>query len=314
MLFDVSNASDQALEAYEKGLGLREALWRADPDNRRYRTDLARSYGFLGDVQLNLGRLAQADLSYWESHHLREKLAADHDPEAEFQLARSWSNFASYQIRVRALATAVFFYDKARELQEGLVKAYPAVTDYQTDLGNCYVHLADLKWMQSGEAAAEPARQGLVAEAAAQVEKARGLFQGLLKSDPAGVSGRAGMAECHLLLAKLNVTANPNDTATHLNQARALLEKLRQQRITALEQVSYAQVLAMQLELAPAPPAAGDPRRQEVLQLLKEAIAKGYRNKHPRDLERDRAFQVLRADDDFKQCLRQYLASYFPAN
>ena len=47
--------TDQALQFYQKGLELSEALAKADPNDAQARRDLSVSYNRLGDVHLQLG-------------------------------------------------------------------------------------------------------------------------------------------------------------------------------------------------------------------------------------------------------------------
>ena len=95
----------EALGHYREALQIRRALVARREATELDRRDLARSLGYVGDLYLEMGDLQQADVAYWESHRIREKLAEANPREYErkFQLARSWDNFGGYQTRRRAL-------------------------------------------------------------------------------------------------------------------------------------------------------------------------------------------------------------------
>src|SRR5262249_44404557 len=83
-----------ALEAYGEGLEIRQELVKLDPTNRAYRSDLARSYGYIGDSQRESGRPDEAKVSYDLALKIRKALV-DADPSdlaTTFQLARSYNN------------------------------------------------------------------------------------------------------------------------------------------------------------------------------------------------------------------------------
>lgn len=129
--------SPTAQDYYEKGLQVRESLCepcgrhqgRRDgcDGNVEVRTELARSYGYLGDIHRGAGRLRDAESSYTRSHEIREKLVDDvkgrgRDPggrldvsrlELTVQLARSFGNLAWLSRHKGDLDRAIDYQERA---------------------------------------------------------------------------------------------------------------------------------------------------------------------------------------------------------
>ncbi|MFN9912222.1 MAG: hypothetical protein ACK53L_06540, partial [Pirellulaceae bacterium] len=104
--------------------------------SRSLRRDLARSHGYIGDVQLDLGMPEQSLASYRQAEAIRRQLA-DEDPrdtEARFQLARSFRNTGYFYDREGQLDQAIQEYAQARRYSEELVRERTAVTEYKSDL------------------------------------------------------------------------------------------------------------------------------------------------------------------------------------
>src|SRR5262249_2520153 len=91
-VYSQCNEWQKSLGSYHKGLEIRIQLVKKDETNRTYWTDLARSHGYLGDVQLVLGMLKDAEDSYSRAENVRKQLVEDKgtDLPARFQLARSY--------------------------------------------------------------------------------------------------------------------------------------------------------------------------------------------------------------------------------
>ncbi|MFO0811225.1 MAG: protein kinase [Gemmataceae bacterium] len=299
LLGDDAATKTEALDAYAKGRELRKALCDEFPTADEYRRDLARSHGYIGDVELDLGQLAAADASYWESHRLREQLAKQ--PEDRMQLGRSWGNFGNYQARVRAYSTALDFLEKSRHVQQDLVKEAPSFTEYQSDLAGTLCRIAELKLLQQ-----KPA------DAAGPLQEAFNRYATLQAIDPKNAGVRLGLVECHVLRALAALATNRAAAGPELDAARPLVEELCKQRGTAVDFYYRAALAALDAER---PALAAKERRElhdRANDALKQAIQKGYRRKHPDDLRRDRAFQSLRDTEGFAEVLRAYDATTRP--
>ncbi len=304
---------DQALVEFNKALKIRQALSKDEPKNLDYQRDLARSHGYLGDLQLDLGLLSKADASYAASHKIRLRLAGkDEDeeagarppakeekpsPESLFQLARSYNNFGNYHTRGRAHHAAYGWRLAALRLQKALVAEHPAVTEYLDDLAQNYVRLADLLLLQSAEAEAAD-RGALKKDALGMLDKARETFKALDKRSGRQIlTVRRGQAEVHLLRAQLLADDEDRGEATAaLNAALALLKEL-QPLGSANDLYALAAAQALRGELIEDKgQSAGEAVKQ-----LGQALAAGYRRKHLDDVWQERAFSKLQNNPDFRR-------------
>jgi serine/threonine-protein kinase len=304
ILYNDRGAQIKSLEAYRTALALRQKLFDGDRSNVDYMRDVARSHGYIGDVELDLGDYARADASYWESHKLREKLVQlnqkmtqANDREARFQLGRSFGNFGNYQTRMRAYATAADYYGRALAEQKKLYDDDPAYAEYQRDLASTYCRLAELGLLLPRSAAEAPPKEVFDA-----LDESIKLYQ-QLKTEDSVV--RSGLAEALLIQARAILTQTTVDDVDRakaqasVNTARGLL---REQQRDATDRFFLAAALALNAELSGGPlaPDAG------AIKELKTAIDSGYRQKHPDDLKRDRAFRSLANTEAFGEILKDY--------
>ena len=267
--------------------------------------DLARSHGYIGDVELDLGRFPQADRSYWESHARRQALAKDPaDHEAQFQLARSFGNFANFQTRQRAYATALDYHRQAREIQQKLADAFPAFAEYRADLAGTDVRTAELKLLLG-----RPAAEVLRDLAAAQAR-----FRELLADDGNDATARFGLGESLVLTAVVQTDAAQHEAArATLEQARPFVEKLAEQRGDPRDFYALAQYSAIGIERPDMPAVGVKLRGERAVDALRKASAKGYRRRHPEDVRGDRAFKSLQNADGFADAVRDYAKAAPPA-
>jgi hypothetical protein len=288
------------------------------PDERRKALqrlqELARGYGYLGDVLLDSRRIPEADRAYWDSHRLRQKVEetlarvaanpVDNKTrgelfQAQFQLARSWGNFAAFQVRGRALETAKQSTENALKLRKALTAARPDNVEYKLDLCATLNRIADLTLRLGDPAAPGEWEAAAVPLAAADAEVPR--------DDPSGpggrsVSAREILAESHTLVAQLLADTKPDRSRAELTRALALLDDLCREhpkypRFPFLK----AAALALRAELGGGAP----DDRPQALAALDAAVRTGYRETHPEDVRRLRAFRSIRDDERFVKLVRQ---------
>ncbi len=84
-----------AMAAYRRAATVNERLVRSNPSDPRALAELARCHGYIGDLQLEGGRLDEAESSYRASHRIREATLPRpaRRRRLAFQLARSHRNF-----------------------------------------------------------------------------------------------------------------------------------------------------------------------------------------------------------------------------
>jgi serine/threonine protein kinase len=186
MLHTYERRYQEALHQYVQARRFRRQLCNRrtteQPPPAKNLRDLARSYGYEGDVRLDLFDFQGADRAYWNSHRLREDLARSDpkDPERQFQLARSFTNFANYQLRLRSPQTATYFFEQACRLQEKILEENRGVLEYESDLLGTYNRLLELL-LHAADQPDTPGKENLRSEADAVARKIR---DRLRKHDP----------------------------------------------------------------------------------------------------------------------------------
>ena len=309
-----------AARAYEESIALRAELAGADRSRPadelaklpaaarrravRHLRDLARCYGYLGDVLLDDRKVHDADRAYWSSHQIRDRVAdalakAVGDPaagpellDARQQLARSWGNFATVQTRHGALGTARHFAAKALELQRKLVEASPNTVEYRLDLCDNLNRIAGLNLLLDDPAGTD----ALLAEA---VNVPR---DDLSAADGHSVGARGTLSESHLLRAQLLADADRDRARREADRAAELLDGLCRAAPGPSNLFARSAALALQAEFG----GPSDPRRAEALDVLERAVKKKqYRERHPADVRRMRAFRSLAADTQFDALVTQ---------
>lgn len=167
-----------SLENYSMAINLFASQLKLDPGNILKQRNLARSYGYRGDVNMDMENFVAADKDYWDSHHLRENVAAlqkinpfwnqedrnlvtprvysskalDNDKlESLFQLARSFANFGTMHGRINLLSTSEEFFVKSRSIREYIVKASPNVNDFKYDLAGNIVEISLIRLRRIGQ-------------------------------------------------------------------------------------------------------------------------------------------------------------------
>ncbi len=297
----------QAFKLFSQALSFREGLcerpnvpvtWRA-----RDLRDLARTYGYLGDLLLKMDRLPEADLAYWQSQRIRSQLAQESgvDPdEARFQLARGYGNLAAYQTRTGSLGTAAHFLKEGMQIRRELFKKNPEVTAYQTDLAEACISEAELLLY-----AQDKADRQWQTRALELAREADALFSQLTKGHEKAAQVRLGQLQALTLQARLLAEESGEMARGFLGKAGGLADGLLKQRQTAEALFQRALVSALLAELVSGPP--DDPSkallRTRALTELEQAYKKGFCRLHPDNVRQDRAFKGLREHPDFQKLL-----------
>jgi tetratricopeptide (TPR) repeat protein len=281
----------KAIRHFDNALDLRKELDKKSRTKKTQR-DLARTYGYIGDVELDLRRYPEARTSYDASHTIRERLAKDaNDLEAQFQLARSWANLGNHKTRKPDpdYQGAINDFEKSRELQAKLVERDPTVTDYKTDLGYTYNRIAELKLLLR-----RPPKDIL-----ASLDEALRIYEELRKDNDKAISVRKGLGENHLLRAELFIDwdeGHRNQVPSLLEAAAVLFADLCRDRKVSHDRYCLAKVQALRAELT-RDKVAADALEGEAMNELNTAIGAGdlaCARKRWQDVETERAFQVLR--------------------
>lgn len=300
----------EAVELFERGRDKRQELLQRHPQDRAIRRDLAISFGYLGDAQLELGHEAEAKLAYDESERHRLDLVQSNrrDPEARFQLARSYENTASYYHRRRNVQgdkaadfqQARDYLIKSRDVRQELVREKPDNSRYRQDFGWACQEIGDVS-LELGD----------FAEAEKSLRQGELVFQELLDDDPQDTSSRDGRARSRLgasaaLLAMAQAGNNAAESNTLRMESLKLVENARADlRLLKADQTSeglfsLGLVEALRAQLLPE---SAEASRENAIAFLERALTKGYRD-WPR-LARERAFQPFREHPKFKALLNR---------
>lgn len=130
-------------------------------DKSHLERDLARSYGYLGDLHLAQGYISKAERRYNDSQDLRRKLYESNpqDEEYRFQYARGLGNFGMLERNYGGhLELAVKHLEKTVQLQMDLTKEFPKIKVYASDLAyyqNCLAEVLVWQAIDHPETAAE---------------------------------------------------------------------------------------------------------------------------------------------------------------
>ena len=114
---------EDALQALEGSLAIRERLAREIPGLPQFASELAASLNFIGRVKTDLGRLPEALTAHEQAHAIRERLREN--PKAtSFQRDLAWSlnNIASVYSAMGRSAEAIESYERSRTIFERLAR------------------------------------------------------------------------------------------------------------------------------------------------------------------------------------------------
>jgi len=334
-LFDNDRLNHDAVDAYDRAIGYRKTaladdlnktpkelaeLQKRSPEAFRETIEnlrgLARGYGYKGDVLMDGHNLTGADKTYWEAHRIREKVLSamelvvqqdkSHQNERELSIAQSQfgrgdANIAALQTYNRALGTAKHFALRALDYRKKLSEANPNNIEFRSDVCSTSNLVAGLKLLLDKRDGVEE----LLAESR-KVPKDVSDAKGGYSSNTLGT-----LALSHLLLAQFHADGNPDKAGKELEAARKLLDTLAVNNGadpgTAFNRAA-AYALSAQLD-----PAAADAYRTTALEAFEQALKNRYRDKHPEDIRRMRAFQTLKGNPRFEESLGKLLDARSPA-
>jgi eukaryotic-like serine/threonine-protein kinase len=296
ILLQSESKRKESLEEFKRALAIRADLVARNGDNVQFQRDLARNYGYQGDVELELGLVKEAEFSYWKSHEIRSRLYKPDsnsldDVEAAFQYARSLSNFGNYHIRMRNFATAHHFFNQAEAIQKDVLRKEPDNNDYGSDLAGTQIRIVEAALLQ-----------GTLDEGATKtLQTATKALSDILVRDPKNISLSAALAESFLLggVVEFDEPKTHQEAVTYLLDAIKYLEMPAKARPEAEYKYLLASAQALYSENL------GRPFRTDSswFKNLKEAIDLGYSRKDRSDVINDRAFRSFKDQPEFRKLL-----------
>jgi tetratricopeptide (TPR) repeat protein len=119
---------DEARPYFEKSCAFWQTSCAADPDSPWTRSQWALTCQNLGNLHAMQERHEEALRYYRQSHGLRLQLAGKtpDDPETRWQLAMSYDRLGNGCKETSRLPEALAAYEKARDLEEKMIRDYPA--------------------------------------------------------------------------------------------------------------------------------------------------------------------------------------------
>jgi tetratricopeptide (TPR) repeat protein/tRNA A-37 threonylcarbamoyl transferase component Bud32 len=266
---------------------------KADARNRR---DLARGYGYLGDVFVTLRRWEEAGKAYQESLDLRQKLAEEQpqNVEAKFQLTRGIANLAVLAKAENRRDTAIERFREVQRLQKEIRVFDPETKDYKDDLARASYTLGSLL-TDSDERD----------EAGDNVKLAVHLYAELCHSDPENRRYQADRAASYAMLGKWEARYDPATAAATLGKAEGML--FPQPDRSGDDSYRLASVYGLQVELfGKGTPSADQQRRrrdaaEQAFAELDKAISR--KSQEVYYLKSDTSFTSLRNDPSYKERL-----------
>jgi serine/threonine protein kinase len=287
----------EALAWYRRALPLLEELCAEEPDNRDYLRDLARTHGFMGDIQLELGDDAGARASYDKAGKARERIIrlvpSDRPRErvdALCQRARDYENLGNLLERAGKPVEALKEHERRADFYRNtpeLARLERLPVEFWTERADNLVTIADLRLdLKHGPADALV----LIGNA---LEEYQRLEQGLR---PGEKNSELGSSQAWALQVRGKAHALAGDrkrARADLEKARDDLQRLVRENGRQASDLYREAVTHAWLGRLAAPGEDAGPNTL-ALDRLRQAVKGGFSNL-PR-LERETGFQRLRAD------------------
>jgi tetratricopeptide (TPR) repeat protein len=186
-------AEEDSLRALLETREIMRRLVQEQPTDARYLSTLARVHQWLGEVQSDTGRRAEALVSYRQAIEIHEHLVREQPAVWEFQreLAGSYIAVGNLQQTTDANA-ALMSYQQALTIWLRLAQEQPSVTEFQKDLASTYHNIGSVH-----------STIGRANYAMASFKKALGIRQRLAREKPAVVEFQRDLARSQQHLGNL---------------------------------------------------------------------------------------------------------------
>ena len=287
----------EAEVAYRETLKLQQQLVTDFPTRPDFRQELAKSHSNLGILLYQTGRPKEAEAAFRETLKLQQQLATDFPTRPDFRqaLARSHLNLGNLLSNTGRLKEAEAAYRETLKLQQQLATDFPNQLDIRYELAGTLVSLANLCNQRRDFAAAK----GYLDEAAPH-------HRATLKVNPRHPDYRQ--------FYRNNLWTLAQAQAGLLDRAAAVkvAEQIRDLGWDAADDAYHAAcALALCIPIVAKHDKLDADERQaavqfygdEAMKLLRDAVAKGYKN--AAQMKADRNLAPLRGRDDFQKLLAE---------
>ena len=286
LLRDVEKDFINAEKNYLKSRELLTRLHKSNKSRRDHRRNLARSYGYLGDIEVEKGEMGEARRSYDEAKRLRQKLVDLPNPDKtdQYQRARSLGNDGTYLEWEGKFEEAIKVY----LYQQGQLKACPTPIprEFQSDPPAVIVQIAELRLLLGRDL--DPAKLlESLAEAKKDWEVEPGLKPRILLA----------LGRCNTRLKR------KGEAATNLRAAIAeYMDLVHKSKAQPDDYFRLSQAHAAMGRVSDDPKRAEHHRVAAVLR-LQEAAGRGFR--HWRRVEKDLVFEkAIREREEFQEAIQ----------
>jgi serine/threonine protein kinase/tetratricopeptide (TPR) repeat protein len=329
--------AEESRKSYEEARLAREELARRHPNNLDVQVQLARSYRTLGDQQRRDGKADEAVVSLRKGLDILEPAAVANPRVVQVQaeLASCLAALAEVHNRQERLHDALALLDRARGIHARLADRFPENTAHKADLARTHnqtglvlaargmraearlafdaargfweeltqampthagfrlehaaaLHNRGLEWARSGEA-----ERGLDL-----LRKAVGLTKELSENSKLNATYRDALALRYAAMTEIELGRGRAAEVANLVQERTRLQPFDTDRL-----FSAARDAALAAGLESAPEADRQTCRRLALHLLRSARVFGFADADR--IEREKAFDVLRNDQQFEKFLSE---------
>ena len=287
----------EAEVAYRETLKLQQQLVTDFPTRPDFRQELAKSHSNLGILLYQTGRPKEAEAAFRETLKLQQQLATDFPTRPDFRqaLARSHLNLGNLLSNTGRLKEAEAAYRETLKLQQQLATDFPNQLDIRYELAGTLVSLANLCNQRRDFAAAK-----------AYLDEALPHHRATLKVNPRHPDYRQ--------FYRNNLWTLAQAQAGLLDRAAAVkvAEQIRDLGWDAADDAYHAAcALATCIPIVEKHDKLNADERQaavqfygdEAMKLLRDAVAKGYKN--AAQMKADRNLAPLRGRDDFQKLLAE---------
>ncbi len=280
-----------ALVSYGRSLVLRRILSDSHEENRRYKRDLAKAYGYIADTYLEMNKVQAAQRAYSAAEAIRSSLAQSGSPsqraDDDCLHARDFGNWCRFHLWQGELDEALKQATERLEYYENRLREKLLPLEFLTERADAYVTAAELEL----DASTDDYRH--VRE---WLDRAEGEYRQLRdRSTDKQIAKilRHKQARLRLVRGKWELLKkNANQARDELDRAIDELKLLMPDSPTFRDYYDLARGHALLVPLSENPGDAGYHERTAV-DLLEQAIKAGFRDL--KQLELDRCFDHVKS-------------------
>ncbi len=284
ILRDAKKDFEGAKKHYKDSRLLYEELRVAHPTDRKIRRNLARSHGYLGDIEVEEGKMPEAWSSYEKARKLRAELADEPDPEPEdlYMATRHSGNRGYYLEWEGKFDDAIKAYEDKRDQLTKCPRPIPR--DFQSDQPSVFVQIAELQLSTPEDHAPSKILEGLTrAEKDLDVEP--GLRPRFLLA----------LGRCNSLMDKRS------EASKNLSEAiRRYLRLVYDSKAQPEDYYYLSQAHAVMADVSDDP---GQVEYHRAAALIRLREAAGHRFHHWQLVKRDPVYKAVRERKEFEDAL-----------